>query len=69
MCSAPILRLLHPFMPYISEALWTEFAEPGEPGVLALSRWPKPDFSDAAAAGEINWLVALVGAIRSVRTR
>jgi valyl-tRNA synthetase len=61
-----MLRLLHPFMPYITEALWTEFGEP-ECRVLALSRWPKPDFSDAQAAAEINWLVELVSAIRSVR--
>ena len=67
-CSALILRLLHPFMPYISEALWPDFREPGDREVLALSRWPKPDLLRRFAAGEINWLVSLVGAIRSVRS-
>jgi valyl-tRNA synthetase len=61
-----ILRLLHPFMPYITEALWAELGDDRD-RVLALTRWPKPDFSDEAAAAEINWLVELVGAIRSVR--
>ena len=68
-CSALILRLLHPFMPYISEALWPEFARarrPGSAGAEPLAE--RPTFSDAAAAAEINWLVALVGAIRSVRS-
>ena len=51
--------LLHPFMPYITEALWPDFGE-GDKQVLALSRWPAPDFSDDAADAEINWLVALV---------
>jgi valyl-tRNA synthetase len=60
-----ILRLLHPFMPYVTEALW---AEVGERTVLALSRWPHADFRDERAAAEINWLVELVGAIRSVRS-
>jgi len=61
------LRLLHPVMPYITEALWPEFG--GEKGrVLALSRWPKPGFADEAAAAEINWLVDLISAIRSVRS-
>jgi len=60
-----ILRLLHPFMPYVTEALW---AEVGERTVLALSRWPHADFRDESAAAEINWLVELVGAIRSVRS-
>ncbi|MGH6924814.1 MAG: valine--tRNA ligase, partial [Propylenella sp.] len=61
-----ILRLLHPFMPYITEALWAEVGE-GNRRVLALSRWPSPEFADATAAAEINWLVELVSAIRSVR--
>jgi valyl-tRNA synthetase len=62
---AIMLKLLHPFMPYISEALWAEVGEGNR--VLALGAWPKPDFSDASAAEEINWLVELVSAIRSVR--
>jgi valyl-tRNA synthetase len=54
-------------MPYITEALWAEVGE-GKDEVLALGRWPAPEFADAAAAGEINWLVELVSAIRSVRS-
>jgi valyl-tRNA synthetase len=54
-------------MPYITEALSAEVGE-GKDQVLALSRWPAPEFADAAAAAEINWLVELVGAIRSVRS-
>jgi valyl-tRNA synthetase len=61
-----ILKLLHPFMPFITEALWEEFGAKDEK-VLALARWPTPEFSDAAAS-EINWLIELVGAIRSVRS-
>jgi valyl-tRNA synthetase len=61
-----ILLLLHPFMPYITEALWTEFGDGND--VLALSRWPDPRFTDPAAAAEVNWLVELVSAIRSVRS-
>jgi len=63
---AGILKVLHPFMPFMSEALWDDLAGSGE-GVLALARWPQADFADAAAAGEINWLVELVSGIRSVR--
>ncbi len=62
-----ILRLLHPFMPHITEALWAELRE-DEDRVLALSRWPVPEFADAGAAAEINWLVELVSAVRSVRS-
>jgi valyl-tRNA synthetase len=62
-----VLRLLHPFMPYITEALWAERGD-GDTEVLALGRWPAPEIADASAAGEINWLVDLVSAIRSVRS-
>ncbi len=62
-----ILRVLHPFMPFITEALWAGI-ESGEKKVLALTRWPEPAFTDLAADAEINGLVELVGAIRSVRS-
>ncbi len=62
-----ILKIMHPFMPFISEALWVGLGE-GEKRVLALTRWPSADFSDKAAATEINWLVDLISAIRSVRS-
>jgi len=62
-----ILRLMHPFMPYISEALWSGFGE-AKKQILALSRWPAPSFTDSAAAAEMNWLVSLISAVRSVRS-
>ncbi len=62
-----ILKIMHPFMPFISEALWSGLGEGGT-RVLALTRWPHADFSDGAADAEINWLVELIGAIRSVRS-
>jgi valyl-tRNA synthetase len=62
-----ILRLMHPFMPFISEQLWSEVAE-SDKQMLAVTRWPAPEFADADAAAEINWLVELVSAIRSLRS-
>jgi len=62
-----ILKVMHPFMPFISEALWVGLRE-GEKRVLALTRWPEETFADPAAAAEINWVVELVTAIRSVRS-
>ena len=40
----------------------------GERSVLALSHWPRPDFTDEAAAAEVNWIIDLVSAVRSVRS-
>ena len=65
-----ILKLLHPFMPFITEELWRVTVEggPARSGLLVLADWPtyegldKPD-----AEAEIGWVVDLVTAIRSVR--
>ena len=65
-----ILKLLHPFMPFITEELWAVTAErrPARDGLLALARWPKHDgLDDREAEAEIGWVVDLVTAIRSVR--
>ncbi len=35
--------------------------------LLCHAAWPAPDFEDAEAAAEINWLIDLVSGIRSVR--
>ena len=66
-----ILKLLHPFKPFITEELW-QLTAPGElprDGLLALARWPKhKGFDDLEAEAEIGWVIDLVTAIRSLRT-
>jgi valyl-tRNA synthetase len=65
-----ILRLLHPFMPFVTEELWSVTAERGSKRLhmLALDAWPTHDgLDDEAAETEIGWVVDLVTAIRSVR--
>ncbi|HVV62237.1 MAG TPA: valine--tRNA ligase [Pseudolabrys sp.] len=62
-----ILKLLHPFMPFITEELWAVTAAPNRDHLLALGRWPALQFEDAAAEAEIGWVIDLVTAIRSVR--
>ena len=69
-CAAYVLeeiyKLLHPFMPFMTEELWahTESRE----GLLCHADWPAPEFADPTAAAEINWLVDLVTGLRSVRS-
>jgi valyl-tRNA synthetase len=61
-----ILKLLHPFMPFISEQLWGAFAKRGD---LITTAWPNADaaLENVAAAAEMNWVIDLITAIRSVR--
>ncbi len=64
-----IYKLLHPFMPFMTEELWEGTAgDTGRGTLLCHAAWPKPDFEDADAAAEMNWLVDLVSGIRSVRS-
>jgi valyl-tRNA synthetase len=65
-----ILKLLHPFMPYITEELWAHMVEHGEKrqNLLCLSEWPvHSDLANDAADAETGWLVKLVSDIRSLR--
>ncbi len=66
-----ILKLLHPFMPFITEELWAHLVEHGvaRRSVLTLSLWPAPKgLADAKVDEEIGWVIELISAIRSVRT-
>ncbi|MFN3854774.1 MAG: valine--tRNA ligase [Phreatobacter sp.] len=65
-----ILKVLHPFMPFVTEELWQVTGEngPTREGVLALASWPRLEgLENAEAEAEIGWLVDTVTAIRSVR--
>jgi valyl-tRNA synthetase len=63
-----ILKMLHPFMPFITEELWRVTESARREPMLALATWPgqQPHFSHAHE--EVNWLIELVSAVRSVRT-
>ncbi len=62
-----IVKLLHPFMPFITEELWGVTAKRSE--LLALVQWPSYKNLDAVdAENEIGWVVDLVTAIRSMRS-
>jgi valyl-tRNA synthetase len=63
-----IYKLLHPIMPFMTEELWAQTAGKERDTLLCHAAWPTPDFEDAEAAAEINWLVDLVSGIRSVRS-
>jgi valyl-tRNA synthetase len=65
-----ILKMLHPFMPFVTEELWGVTAEgpATRDTLLVLAPWPRHDgLDDPAAEAEIGWLVDLISAIRSVR--
>ncbi|QPH54068.1 valine--tRNA ligase [Pontivivens ytuae] len=62
------LKLLHPFMPFITEALWEQTAR--RDAMLVVTDWPDygAELVDADAEAEIGWVRALIEEIRSVRS-
>ena len=63
------LRLLHPFMPYVTEAIWSHL--PGVPDhaeALMTQRWPRPTARrDTAAEDDFGRIQEIVRAIRNAR--
>jgi valyl-tRNA synthetase len=63
------LRLLHPVMPFVTEALWRRF--PGRPADASISvaPWPRADTRalDPAALADFGLVQQVVGAIRAIR--
>ncbi len=66
-----LLRLAHPFMPFITEEIWQRVAPlAGVRGDTILHQpYPTPDPSliDAAATGEIEWLQRFLLGVRRIR--
>jgi valyl-tRNA synthetase len=62
-----ILKLLHPFMPFVTEELW-RVTTSNRDALLTLSEWPSLEgIGDAGAEAEIGWVIDLITSIRSVR--
>ena len=65
------LKLLHPFMPYVTEELWQEI-KPADTGAkfLMLENWPQipENLMNKDADAEINWVIKAITGIRSVRS-
>jgi valyl-tRNA synthetase len=65
-----MLKLAHPFMPFITEELWRVTGEqgPNRESLLISADWPSYAFArDAAAEAEMNWVKTLISEVRSVR--
>ena len=64
------LRLMHPIMPFITEAIWERLPKAtGDPGLLIVADWPEVGGHavDDAAEVEVAALIDLVRAVRNAR--
>ncbi|MBB3953251.1 valine--tRNA ligase [Novosphingobium sediminicola] len=61
-----ILVMLHPFMPFVTEELWSKLG--ARDGELIVAAWPAPAAQvDAEAKREVEWLIALIGNLRGAK--
>jgi valyl-tRNA synthetase len=65
-----VAKLLHPFMPFLTEELWAiKGAVLPERGLLTLAAWPDlAGLADAGAEAEVGFVVDLVTQVRSARS-
>ena len=63
-----LLKLLHPFMPFVTEEIWQRLPHAGES--LMISEWPKADkkFIDTQVESELELVTSEIQAIRNVRS-
>ena len=69
-----VLRLLHPFMPFVTEEIWQTLTkylppEPDRPQALVVAPYPEADASmyDDEAEGEMGAVTEIVRAVRNLR--
>ncbi|MFB6467966.1 valine--tRNA ligase [Cytobacillus sp. Hz8] len=61
------MRLLHPFMPFITEEIWQNLPHQGES--ITVAKWPevKAELTDTQAAEEMKLLVEIIRSVRNIR--
>ncbi|MDR1068535.1 MAG: valine--tRNA ligase, partial [Clostridiales Family XIII bacterium] len=63
-----LLRLLHPYMPFITEEIWSFL---GKPNKLIADRWPEPaaevSKEDADSAAEMDFVIDVIRCVRNIR--
>jgi valyl-tRNA synthetase len=64
-CLDNLFRLLHPFMPFVTEELWSR--TPGHREFLMRAQWPDLDFADPAAEATFGLVMRIVEEVRAHR--
>jgi valyl-tRNA synthetase len=61
------MRMLHPYMPFITEEIWQQLPHEGDS--ITVAAWPKVNeaFHDEEASKEMTRLVAIIKAVRNIR--
>ncbi|WP_291778400.1 valine--tRNA ligase [Cecembia sp.] len=63
-----ILKILHPFMPFLTEELWHQIKERSANEALIVAAWPKAKAFDTKPIAEANQVFEVVSQIRNIRS-
>jgi valyl-tRNA synthetase len=64
-CLDNIFRLLHPFMPFVTEELWSR--TPGHPDYVMRASWPRVEMVDLPAEESFGGVMSIVEEVRALR--
>jgi len=62
-----LLRLLHPFMPFITEELWQDLNEPAQGKSIMLASQPKAGIADDSLLTQFEQVKHIIAGIRTIR--
>lgn len=62
-----LLKVLHPFMPFITEELWHELKERNDRDCILVTSWPKAGASQSAVLEEALFSFSIITEVRNTR--
>ncbi|MEQ6166455.1 valine--tRNA ligase [Ekhidna sp. MALMAid0563] len=63
-----VLKLLHPFMPFITEELWHELKDRKDGDAIIVAEWPKTQSFDEKILKEADLLFEITSSVRNIRS-
>ncbi|WP_405247285.1 valine--tRNA ligase [Cellulophaga sp. Asnod2-G02] len=61
------LKLLHPFMPFLTEEIWQHIAERTPEEALVIAKWPEATAVDEALILEFDFAAEVIAGVRTIR--
>jgi valyl-tRNA synthetase len=61
------LKLLHPFMPFLTEEIWQHIAERSPEEALIIAQWPEIKTADEKLIADFDFAAEVISGIRTIR--